>query len=238
MLRQCGHAAARAADVHGWSDPGGRARPPARRSSTPRPSCSPRTATPTRRPADRRRRRGPAGVAVSPLRHQGRHPRRAAGRHRRRAAAAGRRADRRGGPAAAATARAGRRRRHQLCDSPWNLGALYLLPELRVDRFEQFRLRRANFASATECWRTAVIAECDGPVDADELPFRLVESVINRRSDDGVCPPEQPWVIADGALRTLGFRRRLRRAARRDCQATGVTHRRDDVTRPAIPFAP
>ena len=50
-----------------------------------------------------------------------------------------------------------------------------------------------------------VIAECDGPADADDLPFRLVESVINRRSDDTDCPDEQPWVIADGALRTLGF---------------------------------
>lgn len=36
-------------------------------------------------------------------------------------------------------------------------------------------------------------------------PFRLVESLINRRSDDTDCPKEQPWVIADGALRTLGF---------------------------------
>jgi len=38
------------------------------------------------------------------------------------------------------------------------------------------------------------------------LPFRLVESVINRRSDDGACEPDQRWVIADGALRTLGWR--------------------------------
>ena len=50
-----------------------------------------------------------------------------------------------------------------------------------------------------------VIEECDGPVDADDLPFRLVESVINRRSDDTDCPAEQAWIIADGALRTLGF---------------------------------
>src|SRR3954468_16020273 len=30
----------------------------------------------------------------------------------------------------------------QLCSSRWNLGALYLLPELRVDRFAQFRANR------------------------------------------------------------------------------------------------
>ena len=32
----------------------------------------------------------------------------------------------------------------QLCASRWNLGALYLLPELRLDRFEQFHVRRAE----------------------------------------------------------------------------------------------
>ena len=51
----------------------------------------------------RRRGRSAPGLALSPLRHQGRHPRRAAGGHRRRAAATGRRAARR--RAAPATAR-------------------------------------------------------------------------------------------------------------------------------------
>jgi AcrR family transcriptional regulator len=94
----------------------------------------------------------------------------------------------------------------QLCRSTWNLGALYLLPELRVDRFEQFRLDRAELRDRYRRLATAVIDECHGPQDSTDLPFRLAESVINRRSDDGVCPPEQPWVTADGALRTLGFR--------------------------------
>jgi AcrR family transcriptional regulator len=93
----------------------------------------------------------------------------------------------------------------QLCDSTWNLGALYLLPELRVDRFDQFRVDRADLRDRYRQLAAAVIAEFDGPADADELPFRLVESVINRRSDDGDAPAEQPWIIADGALRTLGF---------------------------------
>jgi len=93
----------------------------------------------------------------------------------------------------------------QLCNSTWNLGALYLLPELRVDRFEQFRLRRNELRDRYRMLAVAVIAECDGPADAEDLPFRLVESVINRRSDDGVCPPDQPWLIGDGALRAVGF---------------------------------
>ena len=93
----------------------------------------------------------------------------------------------------------------QLCASRWNLGALYLLPEVRLDRFEQFRLRRAELRALNRGLAAQVLAECDGPADADDLPFRLAESVINRRSDDADCPDEQPWVIADGALRTLGF---------------------------------
>ena len=93
----------------------------------------------------------------------------------------------------------------QLCASRWNLGALYLLPELRLDRFEQFRLSRAELRGRYRSLAAEVIEECDGPGDADDLPFRLAESVINRRSDDTGCPDEQPWVIADGALRTLGF---------------------------------
>ena len=93
----------------------------------------------------------------------------------------------------------------QLCASRWNLGALYLLPELRIDRFEQFRLSREELRSRYRQLAAQVISECDGFGDADDLPFRLVESVINRRSDDEVCPPETPWVIADGALRILGW---------------------------------
>jgi AcrR family transcriptional regulator len=93
----------------------------------------------------------------------------------------------------------------QLCGNRWNLGALYLLPELRVDRFEQFRADRAELRERYRQLAAAAIAECDGPAEAADLPFRLTESVINRRSDDGAWPPEQPWVIADGALRTLGF---------------------------------
>jgi AcrR family transcriptional regulator len=93
----------------------------------------------------------------------------------------------------------------QLCGSRWNLGALYLLPELRVERFEGFRQRRATLRAHYGALSARVIGECGGPADAADLPFRLVESVINRRSDDQQCPPEQPWVIAEGALRVLGW---------------------------------
>jgi len=67
---------------------------------------------------------------------------------------------------------------------PWNLGALYLLPERRGDRFDRFASSPRRLGDLTASWRGR-IAESHGPADADELPFRLSESVINRRSDDG-----------------------------------------------------
>ncbi len=114
----------------------------------------------------------------------------------------------------------------QLCASRWNLGALYLLPELRIDRFEQFRLSREELRNRYRQLATQVIGECDGIGDADDLPFRLVESVINRRSDDEVCPSETPWVIADGALRILGWDGDF--AALRQRSATRLETRREE----------
>ena len=49
-----------------------------------------------------------------------------------------------------------------------------------------------------------MIAEHDGPAGTDDLPFRLVEAVINRRADDGDCPADYPWTTAEAALRVLG----------------------------------
>lgn len=114
----------------------------------------------------------------------------------------------------------------QLCAKRWNLGALYLLPELRVDRFEQFRISREQLRGRYRQLAAQVIAECDGVPDADDLPFRLVESVINRRSDDGACPPETPWIIADGAVRILGWHGDA--AALRDRSAGRLQTRREE----------
>jgi len=93
----------------------------------------------------------------------------------------------------------------QLGAATWNLGALYLLPELRVERFAEFRCSRDELRRRYRQLADAAIAECGGPVDAADLPFRLVESEINRRSDDQTGRPEQAWVIAEGALRVLGY---------------------------------
>ncbi|HEY9312045.1 MAG TPA: helix-turn-helix domain-containing protein [Williamsia sp.] len=72
----------------------------------------------------------------------------------------------------------------QLARSRWNLGALYLLPELRTERFAEFRSARSDLAR--------IYAQLAGKVLGDQtdprrhLPFRLVESVISMRSDEMV----------------------------------------------------
>jgi len=92
----------------------------------------------------------------------------------------------------------------QLCGGAWNLGTLYLLPDLHVERFAEFRRRRGELRTHYRELSRAVAAEHHGPAAADDLPFRLVEAAINRRSDDGTCPPDYPWTTAEAALRVLG----------------------------------
>lgn len=90
----------------------------------------------------------------------------------------------------------------QLLTGRWNLGALYLLPELREARLasfwsdrERLRLLYLRFSLAT------------APVDPDtaDLPFRLVEALVNMRAaqpaDRSSALPER---VADACLRVLG----------------------------------
>jgi AcrR family transcriptional regulator len=198
--------AATAVDARAWNGPGGRAGTLARKFSTPRPSSSPTNgyaSTSTRRIADA------VGIRQASLYHHF-----ATKDDILEALLAGTVDDplqlagellAEDGPAAPLLHALVVVDVSQLCTSTWNLGALYLLPELRTARFARFRLRRAELREGYGGLARRVIAECGGPVDADDLPFRLVESAIDARSDDGVCPAHQPWIIADGALRTLGF---------------------------------
>ncbi|MEC3917116.1 TetR/AcrR family transcriptional regulator [Nocardia sp. CDC160] len=93
----------------------------------------------------------------------------------------------------------------QLRASRWNLGALYLLPELRSERFTRFRERRDELRGHYETLSAAVIAEAgtDAVAGAELLPFRLVESVINMRSDEGAAPEYAEQLIPDAILRLL-----------------------------------
>ncbi|MFJ9364889.1 helix-turn-helix domain-containing protein [Nocardia sp. NPDC101769] len=100
----------------------------------------------------------------------------------------------------------------QLCASRWNLGALYLLPELRSERFARFRERRDELRGHYETLSAAVIAAAGSVIaeadagavaGAELLPFRLVESVINMRSDEGAAPQYAEQLIPDAILRLL-----------------------------------
>lgn len=95
----------------------------------------------------------------------------------------------------------------QLCDARWNIGALYFLPELRGDRFARFRSRRDTLRTSYERLAARVVAGLDanGGAEAQTLPFRLVETVINIRSDAGGVPEEVRQEIAAAVLRVLGW---------------------------------
>ncbi|MGV9669120.1 TetR/AcrR family transcriptional regulator [Gordonia sp. NPDC003504] len=70
----------------------------------------------------------------------------------------------------------------QLVDSRWNLGSLYLLPEVADERYAEFRSAREELAQAYESLTVEVLGD---PADKRcLLPFRLVESIIMLRSDE------------------------------------------------------
>ncbi|PTR27754.1 TetR family transcriptional regulator [Rhodococcus sp. OK519] len=98
----------------------------------------------------------------------------------------------------------------QLAESRWNLGALYLLPEVTTERFAEFRsLRTQLMTRYTEFAldAQAAIDDSDSDPAAAALPFRLVEATINARSDASAEVPDTALsaeVVADAVLRVLG----------------------------------
>ncbi|WP_232718223.1 TetR/AcrR family transcriptional regulator [Gordonia metallireducens] len=70
----------------------------------------------------------------------------------------------------------------QLARARWNLGALYLLPEVGESRFVDFRTARQELAAGYAALTAAALGD---PADKRcLLPFRLVESVIMMRADE------------------------------------------------------
>ena len=100
----------------------------------------------------------------------------------------------------------------QLITGRWNLGVLYLLPELRSDRFMSFRADRDRLREQYRALAQDVLDAIDDPSSTHlaELPFRLVESVISARADalEGTPIPDAA-VIAGSALHILGWRQDL-----------------------------
>ena len=97
----------------------------------------------------------------------------------------------------------------QLLNGRWNLGALYLMPELREARLAEFWAERERLRlHYLDLSRATIDAQLDGDSvsdDAADLPFRLVESLVNIRA---AHPDRQrsalPGHVADACMRVLG----------------------------------
>jgi AcrR family transcriptional regulator len=95
----------------------------------------------------------------------------------------------------------------QLFDSRWNLGALYLLPEVRGEAFEDFQTARTDLRNAYAALTDQAMKEGEGASPTAflrEVPFRLVETAINMRTDSGFVASSLSIEFADIALRAIG----------------------------------
>lgn len=107
-----------------------------------------------------------------------------------------------------------------LCSGRWNLGALYLLPELRTQRLSSFwgdrqLLRDAYGKLVGEAAESGVLPVPD-PAAATNLVFGLVESTITLRwEQDAAEVAALAGTIADGTLKLLSCNARQIAAARR-----------------------
>ena len=87
----------------------------------------------------------------------------------------------------------------QLCEAPWNVGVLYLAPELRRPRFVPFQSARERLRRCYVAAGEALVAHTGGPPHAGSLAFRLVESLVNLRAD-GLATPDSPRQVAEGCV--------------------------------------
>lgn len=94
----------------------------------------------------------------------------------------------------------------QLLNGRWNLGALYLQPELRGAPLEPFWSDRERLRLHYLALSRAIAEGTGVDAAAAELPFRLVESLVNMWADrhDGERA-ELPMHVADACVRVLGL---------------------------------
>ncbi|BBZ76239.1 TetR family transcriptional regulator [Mycolicibacterium anyangense] len=93
----------------------------------------------------------------------------------------------------------------QLLTSRWNLGALYLLPELREARLATFWTERERLRLGYLDLSRAILATTGIHDAAADLPFRLVESLVNMWSGQPRLDCRGlPEHVADASLRVLG----------------------------------
>jgi AcrR family transcriptional regulator len=96
-----------------------------------------------------------------------------------------------------------------LCGGPHNLGALYLLPEVRAERFSDFRAVRDELKAAYAGLLAATAAGAELPSEdlalRADLVFGLIEGVILiRREAPDRDPAAFASATADAALRVAG----------------------------------
>lgn len=96
-----------------------------------------------------------------------------------------------------------------LCGGPYNLGALYLLPEVRAERFAVFHRIRAELKEAygelLAGTRACATLDADALALRTDLVFGLIEGVILiHRSAPGRDVPVFAQATADAALRIAG----------------------------------
>lgn len=97
-----------------------------------------------------------------------------------------------------------------LCGGPYNLGALYLLPEVQGERFEIFRRVRAELKAAyglllAATPEGAALTKAERALRTD-LVFGLIEGVILvHRSDPRRSVARFAEATADAALRIVGI---------------------------------
>ena len=94
----------------------------------------------------------------------------------------------------------------QLLDGRWNLGALYLQPELRGAHLEPFWSDRERLRLHYLAISKAVVAHTGVDEAAADLPFRLVESLVNMwTKQPGPERTRLPEHVADACIRVLGM---------------------------------
>jgi AcrR family transcriptional regulator len=94
----------------------------------------------------------------------------------------------------------------QLLDGRWNLGALYLQPELRGARLEPFWSDRERLRLHYLTLSKAIVTETGVDEAAADLPFRLVESLVNMWTKrPGPERTKLPEHVADACIRVLGM---------------------------------
>jgi AcrR family transcriptional regulator len=94
----------------------------------------------------------------------------------------------------------------QLLDGRWNLGALYLQPELRGAHLEPFWSDRERLRLHYLALSKAIVADTGVDEAAADLPFRLVESLVNMWTKrPGPERGKLPEHVADACIRVLGM---------------------------------